>query len=98
MNNRFRRIFFPTEEEIKAERERLEKFVAEAKTKPKPNLIEDPTDKRLMKSEPFQHFYGDCTWCKNYVDGPGVTEGGFCEKRGLNCGWGFTCPEIELIK
>lgn len=91
----FRKVFFPTEEEIKEQ----EKFLEELHNK----QIEDRKNVKLVLSsdgvlhcrEPFGSFLGDCCSCSHYVDGGGMTEGGHCMLRSIPCGWGFTCANND---
>ena len=91
----FRKVFFPTEEEIKAQ----EKILEEIRNK----CIEDRKNVKLVPAqdtflycrEPFGSFLGDCCYCSHYLDGGGKTEGGWCKLHGINCGWGFTCKDND---
>ena len=96
MNDKFRSIFFPTEEEIKEQ----EKFLEELHNK----QVEDRKNVKLVLSsdgvlhcrEPFSSFLGDCCSCSHcYGNHQGVSEGGWCELHGIGCGWGFTCANND---
>lgn len=92
--NEFRRIFFPTPEEEAEDAARLNELVAEAKSRKAERLI--PKGPVLLASDPFTHFYGDCEWCRNYLDAnSGMTEGGDCLLHKIPCGWGFTCKDFS---
>lgn len=95
MTNKLRKVFCPTEEEIEA----FKKLVEELHNKnidDRKNVKLVPTeDPFLYCREPFGSFLGDCCYCSQYVDGGGMTEGGFCKLRGIGCGWGFTCEDND---
>ena len=91
----FRKTFFPTEEEIKAQKKKLEEIRNE--------LIKDRNNVKLIQTkdaflyckEPFDSFLGDCCYCSHYVDGNSMTEGGLCKLHSISCGWGFTCKDND---
>ena len=92
----FRKVFFPTEEEIKAQEKFLEKIHNQQ--------VEDRKNVKLVKKEysflyrrePFCRFLGDCTYCSHYKDfNVGYAEGGDCALHDIGCGWGFTCKDND---
>lgn len=90
----FRRAFNPTKEEQLKNIEVIKK--AHDSISEMVDLIEVRDSNILMKSEPFQVFLHDCSYCDNYVDSNcGYIEGGHCKKHHISCGWGFTCKDWE---
>ena len=93
--NSLRKIFFPTEEELKEQERRFEEIHND--------LLEDRKTVKLVQTdrsflfcrEPFKSFLGDCCFCSHYIDGGGMTEGGWCKLCGEGCGYGFTCKDND---
>ena len=77
--NSLRKIFFPTEEELKEQERRFEEIHND--------LLEDRKTVKLVQTdrsflfcrEPFKSFLGDCCFCSHYIDGGGMTEGAFSQ-------------------
>lgn len=91
----FRKTFFPTKEEIKAQEKMLEEIHNKC-VEDRRNVKLIPTkDPFLYCREPFGSFLGDCCYCSNYVSGGGKTAGGWCKLCGVDCGWGFTCADND---
>lgn len=90
--SRLRRIFWPTPEETEADIAQYKAFFEDFKSKEMPKL-QPCDDSGILRSEPFQHFYGDCETCGNYEEPyAGFITGGTCLKRNyIACGYGFTC-------
>lgn len=92
----FKKIFRPTDEEIKTQEKFLEKlhnqFIEDRKNV---KLVQDKKDPFLYHREPFGSFLGDCRSCSHYIDGDGITEGGWCKLCGSGCGYGFTCKDND---
>lgn len=92
----FRKTFFPTEEEIEAFKKLVEELHNQnIEDRKKVKLVQDKEDPFLYHREPFGSFLGDCCYCSHYVDGGGMTEGGWCKLCGVGCGWGFTCADND---
>jgi hypothetical protein len=92
----FRKAFFPTEEEIKAQEKMMEEIHNKCiEDRKNVKLVQDKKDPFLYYREPFGSFLGDCCYCSHYVDGGGKTEGGWCKLCGVDCGWGFTCKDND---
>lgn len=91
MGNKLRKIFCQTEEEIQVQEKHLQEIHNECVKDRKTVKLVPTKDPFLHRREPFKSFLGDCTYCSQYVDGGGMTEGGWCKLCGVNCGWGFTC-------
>lgn len=96
MRDHFRRIFHPTEKEQKEDIELCRKIFEES-TERRANLLAERDG--LFVSEPFQSFYGDCTWCEQYIDPDrGFITGGYCLENNCGCGHGFTCRKFAMRK
>lgn len=91
----FRKVFFPTEEEIEAQEKIFEEIHNKCVEDRKNVKLVSTKDPFLYRREPFSSFLGDCTYCSYYVDGGAMTEGGWCKLCGVDCGWGFTCKDND---
>lgn len=92
----FRRVFFPTEEERKAQEKMLEEIHNRC-IEDRENVKLIPTeDQFLYCRKPFGSFLGDCTYCSHYASNDvGFSDGGWCNLCGADCGWGFTCTDND---
>lgn len=92
----FRKAFFPTEEEIKAQEKILEKLHNRCVEDRKNVKLVPTKDPFLYCREPFGGFLGDCTYCSHYAsNNVGFSDGGWCKLCGVDCGWGFTCKDND---
>ena len=104
MSNKLREIFFPTEEEVKAQEKWLQELHNQAVEDRQHVKLVQTRDPVLYRREPFKAFLGDCCSCSHYIGGGGMTEGGYCTLHHFGCGWGFTCADndgewaIKIIK
>ncbi|GAA0083019.1 MULTISPECIES: hypothetical protein [Clostridium] len=90
----FRKAFKPTKQELTQHKKLLNKLIAQIPKKEDIKLI---NDKNIKCSHPFQHFIGDCTCCKSYIESPYTfVEGGQCKINKCNCGYGFTCNSFII--
>ena len=90
--NLLRKAFLPTPEEIQKSEKMLEEIEKQIPITVK--LKPDPEKTILMVSEPSQLFKTDCSFCRHYHDEScGMTDGGWCTKHNIKCGWGFTCRD-----
>lgn len=92
MGNALRDIFCPSKEQEKAFKQWI-KDIEKQSLKDRKGLKLVREDNILYVSKPFKRFIGDCTFCNSFFDAGGATEGGFCVKHGIACGWGFTCKD-----
>lgn len=90
-----RKIFFPTEAEIKIQEKMMEEIHNKCVDDRKNVKLVPYKDSLLYCREPFGSFLGDCCYCSHYDDGGSVTVGGRCTLYGVNCGWGFTCKDND---
>lgn len=92
----FDKVFKPSEEEKEQQRKRLQEIEAQAKAFRPERLVCHHCSPTYV-AEPFTSFYGDCTFCKHYVDSnQGFVTGGYCKQRNYaGCGYGFTCRDFE---
>lgn len=92
----FRKTFFPTEEEIKAQEKMLEEIHNKCVEDRKNVKLVKTNDPFLYRRAPLSSFLGDCTYCSYYINpNVGFVEGGWCKLCGVNCGWGFTCKDND---
>ena len=92
----FNKVFFPTEEEIKAQ-EKLFKDLHDLLVEDRKNVKLVPDgDGLLYRREPFGGFLGDCDLCSHcFGNDQGISEGGWCDLHGVGCGYGFTCKDND---
>lgn len=91
----FNKIFNPTEEELEEQQKWIKELFEESKKKRENIKFIKSKESNLYQSEPFKSFLGDCRYCSFYIDGPPVTEGGWCKKTNEGCGYGFTCKDND---
>ena len=96
MGVNFRKVFFPTEEERKAQEKWLDEIHRQSVEDRKNVKLIPAKDGLLYCREPFKGFLGDCDYCSNcYGNNQGVSEGGWCKLHGIGCGYGFTCKDND---
>lgn len=94
--NNFRRIFCPTESEIKQDVEQLRKLKREFLDSRNKNIILIKKENNLFCATPFGAFIGDCESCSHYSDlNRGFITGGYCILHNMSCGYGFICKDND---
>ena len=95
-HNNFRRIFCPTESEIKQDAEQLKKLRRKLLDDRDKNITLIKNESNLFCTDPFGSFIGDCECCSHYNDmDRGFITGGYCILHNMSCGYGFICKDND---